>query len=230
VELGETAHAPDLAGLASLNLGVLYLKEGRYDEAREWFAAARRLFITVKNEPHRLATLYNMGHLARECGDATSALDLYEETATLARRIGQLDVEIGALAGAGLAGVALGRHEYARDVVRRADALIAQRADPWFQGRELAEALSVRVMLEEAKREQAERRFYDALALAEQRDRYGAAWLVAEAGASLAEAGFGSLWHLIERYASQIDELGYAPLSERYAALIEARRSAPAAQ
>ena len=230
VELGETAHAPDLAGLASLNLGVLYLKEGRYDEAREWFGEARRLFITVKNEPHRLATLYNMGHLARECGDSAAALDLYEETATLARRIGQLDVEIGALAGAGLAGVALGRHEYARDVVRRADALIAQRADPWFQGRELAEALSVRVMLEEAKREQAERRFYDALALAEQRDRYGAAWLVAEAGASLAEAGFGSLWHLIERYASQIDELGYAPLSERYAALTRARKSAPPVQ
>ena len=226
VELGENAHAPDLAGLASLNLGVLYLKEGRYDEARVWFEEARRLFIMVKNEPHRLATLYNMGHLARECGDSTAALALYEETAELARRIGQLDVEIGAVAGAGLAGLALGKHEYARTAVLRVDSLIGQRADPWFQGREHAEALCVRVALEDGNRDRAERRFFDALALAEQRDRYGAAWLVAEAGASLAASGLASLWHLIERYAAQVDELGYAPLSERYASLKAARRAA----
>ena len=226
VEIGEAAHAPDLAGLASLNLGVLYLKEGRYEHAREWFDQARRLFTTVKNEPHRLATLYNLGHLTRECGDSEAALELYEETAALARRIGQLDVEIGAVAGGGLAGLALGRHEYSRNAVLRADALIGQRADPWFQGRELAEALSVRVALEEGKRDDAERRFYDALALAEQRDKYGAAWLVAEAGAYLADAGLASLWQLVDRYAAQVDELGYRPLSERYSALRTARRSA----
>ena len=61
VALGRDAHAPDVGGVASLNLGVLYMKAGRYDDAQQYFEEARRLFSQVKNEPHRLATLYNLG-------------------------------------------------------------------------------------------------------------------------------------------------------------------------
>ena len=39
---------------------------GRFDEARQRPDEARKLFIKLKNEPNRVATVYNMGHLARE--------------------------------------------------------------------------------------------------------------------------------------------------------------------
>ncbi len=51
------AHAPDLAGLASLNLGVLYLRGGHHEQARERLEEALRLFTTVRNELRRLAAL-----------------------------------------------------------------------------------------------------------------------------------------------------------------------------
>jgi diguanylate cyclase (GGDEF)-like protein/putative nucleotidyltransferase with HDIG domain len=218
LELGRSAHAPDLAGLASLNLGVLHLQAGRYDQARERFDEALRLFTTVKNEPNRLTTLYNLAHLARERGDAASALALYTETAALARSIGQHDVEIGAVAGAGLSGLALGRRDVSDSGVRDATALIDGRAEWWFQGRELAEALSVRAALTAGDEHLAERRFGEALALAERHDPYGAAWLVADCATPLAASGLSSVRKTVARYVPLVEALGYAQLSARYAA------------
>jgi tetratricopeptide (TPR) repeat protein len=219
LELGRSAHAPELAGLASLNLGVLHLQAGRYEQARERLDEALRLFTTVKNEPNRLTTLYSLAHLARERGDAAAALALYRETGALARSIGQHDVEIGAAAGAGLTGLALGRTDVAEHGMQETAALLGDRPDWWFQGRELADALSVRAALASGDERLAERRFTAALSLAERHDPYGAAWLVGECAVPLAASGLGNVQSTVARYAPLVEALGYAQLSARYSSL-----------
>ncbi len=223
MQLGLDAHAPDLVGVASVNLGLLLQRAGEYDQAQESFEDARRLFVMVKNEPHRLGTLYNMGILASERGDDRRALELFEETAALARRIGIKDVEIGAVSGAGLSGLSLELQEYARGAAGKVEELIGDRSSTWFQGRELAEVLAVRLALADGRTEDAEQRFRDAMVLAEQRDPYAAAWLVANTAPLLAGAGFEAVWSLVEHYAARVDALGYLPLAARYTALMKAR-------
>ncbi|HEY2375368.1 MAG TPA: tetratricopeptide repeat protein [Gemmatimonadaceae bacterium] len=219
VELGLQAGAPDWAGVAALNLGVLFMWSGRFDEARQRFDEARKLFIKLKNELHRVATIYNMGHLARESGDPTRALELYEEAATSARRLGQLDMEIGALAGAGLAGLDLNRRDYAYTAARNAETMVGERFDWWFQNRELVEALSVRVTLELGRRDEAEQRFRTALADTEPRDARCAAWLAAECAPALIAAG-ADVWDFVRRFSQRADDLGYTALATRFRSLL----------
>jgi tetratricopeptide (TPR) repeat protein len=197
---------------------VLYLQSGRYDQAGERFDEALRLFTTVRNEPRRLATLYNMAHLARERGDTAASLDLYDAAASLARGVGQTVVETGALAGAGLAWLGLGEVAIAARGLEAANTIIGERQDWWFQGRELVEALAVRLALAAGDRAAAERRFRHALSQAERHDLYGAAWLVAECAAPLEAQGVEEVRNAVAQYAPQAQTLGYAPLSARYAA------------
>jgi diguanylate cyclase (GGDEF)-like protein len=218
LDLSRSAHAPDLAGLAALNLGVLYIRDARFGEADERLREALDLFTTVKNEHHRLGTLYNLAHLARERGEAATALDLYVAAAALARTTGHTDVEIGALAGAGITGLASGKGEVASSGLRAGAALIGGRADWWFQGRELHEALAVRLALAEGDRPHAVARFATAHALAARHDPYGASWLVSECAPLLLAAGDDGARPLAERYAREAAERGYILLSARYAA------------
>ena len=219
VELGLQVGAPDWAGVAALNLGVLFMWSGRFDEARQRFEEARKLFIKLKNELHRVATVYNMGHLARETGDPTRALELYEEAASSARRLGQLDMEIGALAGAGLAGLDLNRRDYAYTAARNAETMIGERFDWWFQNRELVEALSIRVALELGRRDEAEQRFRTALAHTEPRDARCASWLAAECAPSLTAAG-ADVWDFVRRFSARADDMGYTALATRFRSLL----------
>ena len=216
LDLARSAHAPDLAGLAALNLGVWYIRGARFDEAEERLQEALQLFTTVKNEHHRLGTLYNLAHLARERGNPATALDLYQSTTALARTIGHTDVEIGALAGAGLTGLALGRQEVARESLAAGAALIGGRDDWWFQGRELHEALAVRVALADGSGGDAASAFYHAHELAERHDPYGASWLASECAPALAAAGDPACRDLVTRYTSEAREKGYVLLVARY--------------
>ena len=229
VELSLQAGAPDWAGVAALNLGVLFMWSGRFEEARQRFDEARKLFIKLKNELHRVATVYNMGHLARETGDPTRALELYEEAATSARRLGQLDMEIGAIAGAGLAGLDLNRRDYAYTAARNAETMVGERFDWWFQNRELVEALSVRVALELGRRDEAEQRFRTALAHTEPRDARCAAWLAAECASSLISAG-ADVWDFVRRFSGRAEDMGYTALATRFRSLLarDGRSSGPA--
>lgn len=226
VELGREAGAPDWAGVSALNLGVLFMWSGHFDEARERFEEARKLFVKLKNEPHRVATVYNMGHLARESGDPTRALELYEEAASSARRLGQLDMEIGALAGAGLAGLDLGRRDYAYTAARNAETMIGERFDWWFQGREVVEALSIRVAMELGRTAEAEQRFRTALAHTEPRDARSAAWLAAECAASLISGG-ADVWDFVTRFSHRADEMAYGGLAARFRSIVAKRPSGP---
>ena len=223
LDIGRGARAPDLTGLASLNAGVLSARRGRDDEAHARLAEALRLFTAVRNEPYRLGTLYNMAHVALDRRDAAAALNLYRQAAELASSIGQPDVEAGALAGAGLATLALGRSEAAECVARAVAALVGSRAEWWFQGREIVEALSVRAAAAVGDTTLAEARFRASVAMAEQHDQYGAAWLVAECASALAAGGAHGVWDVVARFAPTAAELGYVPLAARYAALTAER-------
>jgi tetratricopeptide (TPR) repeat protein len=218
LELGDSAHAPDLTGLATLNLGALYLKGGRYEHARERLEQGLRLFAAVRHETHRLVTLYNLAHLERETGNATAALERYAASSALARSLGKIDIDIGAIAGAGLLGLSLGDRRGAERALNDADQLTGARADWWFQGRELVETLRVRLAAQRGETAVAERSFRDALALAEAHDPFGAAWLVAECAASL-DSCCTDLAPTIARHARRVEAMGYGALAPRYASL-----------
>jgi tetratricopeptide (TPR) repeat protein len=214
--IGREIRAGDLTALASLNLGVLLFKTGRFEAAQERFEEARQLFATIGNEAHRLAALYNLANVARERGDAAGALELYGATASLAEALEHAEVRAGALAGAGLAELDLGAVRGARvqhDVVA---ALIADRTDPWFQGRELCEALGVRLAALEAQATATAtaERLLDALDRAERHSQYAALWLGAECAGVLRAAGRVAEATL-HRYLVHARALGYDPLVTR---------------
>jgi hypothetical protein len=137
----------------------------------------------------------------------------------VAQRVGQADVEIGARAGAGLALLAQGRNEDAR--VAHADAAERMRArTDWFQGRELAEALAVRVIAAAGAADDAKRRHEEARQLAEPSDFYGAATLVAECGDTLLGLDGGFARRVLLDYAPRVRSSGFGALERRYEQLL----------
>jgi tetratricopeptide (TPR) repeat protein len=206
---------PDLWGLAALNLGVLSQKCGDYDRARELFAEALALFAAVKHSEYQLAALFNMAHVEREMSQWDSAAELYEATIPLAQRIGQADIEIGAIAGAGLCALEVGRLDAARDATRQLDARMGTRPD-WFQGREIAEALFVRLAVLEGRPIEGFARFTTARALAESSDLYTAAWLTAVCAEALVDFDRDAVRSSIVLYTDRVRQLGYAEMTRRY--------------
>jgi hypothetical protein len=89
----------------------------------------------------------------------------------------------------------------------------------WFQGRELAEALRVRVAAVDSMTE-AVSMFYRALALAETTDFYGAAWLIAECADILDAHDRALLRSSVNRFAPQVQSQGYHGMSRRYSELL----------
>ncbi|HWJ24279.1 MAG TPA: diguanylate cyclase, partial [Gemmatimonadaceae bacterium] len=225
LELSREAHAPDLAGLAALNLGVWYLSGGRFDDAAERLEEALRLFTTVKNEHHRLGSLYNLAHVALDRGDPANARDLYQSAVELARTIGHPDVEVGALGGFGLTSLSLGDRASAQQSLDNAMRLIGEREDWWFQGRELVEALAVRLTDSDGATRLA--RFERAHALAERHAPYGAAWLAAECGeVLLADAhppSTARVEELVARYSEEAERRGYVLLGRKIGKIAAAR-------
>ena len=67
---------------------------GEYDRARELYGDALALFAAVKNSELQLYVLYNMANLDRERRNFSSGAELYEATASLAQRIGQIEAII----------------------------------------------------------------------------------------------------------------------------------------
>jgi diguanylate cyclase (GGDEF)-like protein/putative nucleotidyltransferase with HDIG domain len=180
IEIGRDIHAVDFTGVASLNLGVLMLKTGRLAPARQRFEDALGVFVATGYEVYRLASLYNLAHVALAEHDAARALELYAASITLASTMAQADVHIGALAGAGLAELELQSWHGAQVQYEVAQALIGERTDWWFQGRELWEALGVRLMAQQQGPDAALPMLLDTLSQLEERDPYAALWLGAE--------------------------------------------------
>jgi len=218
IAVARAAGIPDVWGLAALNLGVASQKAGDYDRARELFGEALGLFAAVKHSEYQLGALYNMAHVERELGLWESAGELYDATTPLAQRIGQSDIEIGATAGAGLCALELGRVAPARTALSDVQIRLESRPD-WFQGRELAEALAIRLHAFDGNFELAIGHFDRALSLAEAADLYSAAWLTAACAEALMVFDAERVKVTIERYRSRVKELGYPEMTRRYDAL-----------
>lgn len=223
LEIGRELRSADLSGAALLNLGVLLLKTGRLDTARSRFNEALAQFTTIGHDPYRLASLYNLAHLARAENDAAGALELYDSCVLLAQTLGHAEIEIGATAGAGLAELDLHSARGASVHWERARALCGGR-DDWFQGRELLEALELRVLALQESVVLARRRLLERLPAVEEFDPYGAMWLGAECAAFLDANDLGA--NVIrERLLVQARALGYSPLVDRLSVEQIRRRS-----
>jgi diguanylate cyclase (GGDEF)-like protein len=218
LEAANGAHAVDLAGLASLNLGVLYLRRGQVDLASERYEDALARFTESSNESHRLATLYNMADLARESEDWATASALYEQVLGVAARIGQPDVELGARAGQALAALAVGARSVAEDAMRWIRTNVEPRPDWWFQGRDLVDALRIRLAAERGDDAHALRLLHEAVAIARQYDPYIAAYLVAECAPSMRRST-EALLALIDQVSPEVEALGFAGIAERLSVL-----------
>lgn len=236
ISLGRTAGTPDVWGLYTLNLGVVFLKTGDHDRARDLFGEALALFATVRHGERQLYALYNLAHLEYERGDAGAAAELFEVALAMARQVGHSDVEIGAAAGAGLARLERGELAAAQAACRDADERLRARVD-WFQGRELVEALRVRLSAGRGAHEEALRHFQRAMPLARAADFFSAAWLTARvADVLLARGGATaappaaptaggppvpeSVVAEVREFAAATRTLGYGALARRFEALL----------
>lgn len=220
ISLSRSGKIPDIWGLAALNLGVLSQRLGDYDRARELLGDALGLFAAVKHSEYQLGALFNMAHVERELGLWESAQSLYEATTPLAQRIGQFDMEIGALAGSGLCFLDMGRLDEARDAHKMALERIAGR-DSWFQNREMVEALGIRIDALEGHPMDALTHFERALAMAESADVYNAAWLTAICAESLIPFDRARVKLSVLRYFEKLKGLGYPEMTRRYEALVD---------
>jgi ATP/maltotriose-dependent transcriptional regulator MalT len=186
--------------------------------ASERFEEALKGFAESANESHRLATLYNMAHLARESEDWASASGLYDQVVAVANRIGQPDVELGARAGQALAALAVGSRSVAEEAIRWIRTNVEPRPDWWFQGRDMVDALRVRLAAERGDDAHALRMLHEAVEIAGKHDPYVAAYLVAECAPSLMRSG-AALLALIDTISPEAEALGFTGVSERLGVL-----------
>jgi predicted ATPase/GGDEF domain-containing protein len=215
ISLARAAGMPDLSGMASLNLGVMMQKLGEYDRARELYGDALALFAAVKNSELQLYVLYNMANLDRERGDYVSGAEVYEATASLAQRIGQVDVEIGAMAGEGICLLEQGQLDAAKVPLAAVEHRMSG-LEGWFQGRELVETLRIRVAAAEGRSQEAIQMFDAARGLAEHADVSSAAWLTASVADVLYAIDPEHLRAAVERFSQDVGTLGFAELTRKY--------------
>jgi hypothetical protein len=162
-----------------------------------------------------------LAQIDRELGRWKSAVDLFEVTIPLAQRIGHSDIEIGAMSGAGLCRLELGEVRQARAALSQVTPLIQERIE-WFQGRELAETLAIRVDLLDGWPDDALYRFNRALVLAEGADLYNAAWLAVNCADALMGFAPQHVKSSVERYRDRVQDLGYLEIARRCEILLNA--------
>ena len=92
------------------------------------------------------------------------------------------------------------------------------RNDWWFQGRELFEALVIRLAAHDGAQQEARTRFHRAVERLEPLDIYAGAWVVADCAAEIAEQD-PSVWDAVERMTSHPAVREFVPLSARFTAL-----------
>lgn len=219
IALARGAGMPDLWGIAALNLGVSYHRSGDYERARELLGEALALVAAVKNSEIQLYALYNMAHVEWENDAWAEAAELYEATASLAKRIGADDVEIGAISAAGLSCIEGSDVAKAREAYDEIQERLNRRTD-WFQGREFAEALTVALFVADGRTAEAIARYEMAVKSAEASDLYTGAWLTANCGRTLLSLAPERMRIWIERFRSPIAEFGYTGIAKRFNELV----------
>ncbi len=220
-EAVEYARAAPLIALwarASLNLGVLAIRSGRYHEAAAPLDEALRLSAEAQHTELQLVATYNLANLARDLNEFRRARHTYELARELAERIGQSEIHLGATGGMGLCHIALGEFE---EAIRIHETLEESRRTmpDWFQGRELVEALSIRLAIL-AGRDDAIRMLADAALRADTQDPYAAALLIAEFGASLRESDANVADALVQRYWARLEVSENPRLRQQFGVLM----------
>ncbi len=213
-EQARTARLLEWWGRAELNLGVLAARMGDMEGSARALSEALRLTSMVQNSEDQLYATYNMAHLERERLRFKAAADTYELVTDLAERIGQVEVQAGALAGLGLCRFLMGDVARAREPAARAASMM-ERLLEWFQGRELVEALNIHLLLTDNRIGEAAELFSRALTAAGPSDVYGAAWLTAEFGAAFRSELPGEIEAAVQEYARRPEVLGNSRMRER---------------
>jgi len=219
VDEARTAGLTEFWARAALNFGVLAARVGEYDAAAENLGEALQLCANVQNTELQLYATYNLAHLERDRGRIREAGNTYELVTALAQRIGHAEVEYGARAGFGLCELASGAVESARKAAAEVEPFLASRTD-WFQGRELGEALILRLALLDHHPDQAVERLGRALSLAAMSDVYGAASLTAELGAEIRPYAPDLVTEALSRYASRPEVLANPVIRDRFTVLL----------
>jgi len=158
-----------------------------------------------------------MAHLARENEDWGAASGLYEQVIAVAARLGQPEMELGARAGQALAALALGQRSFAEDAMRWISASVEARPQWWFEGRDLVDALRIRLAAERGDDAHAVRLLNDAVDLAERFNPYVAAHLVLECAPSLQPQSNDMLFAIINRVTPLAAKLGFTGMAQRLA-------------
>jgi len=209
------AHAPDLAAIASFALGTADYRLGALSRASDRLEEALRLFTSVRDELARAAVLLMSAHVARADRRQADARAAYASAIERAREVGDEVTEAVAEAGAGHILFDGGEVDVANERLRRAEELLAATPGPWLPGREIVDALAVRLATSAGHLGLAAERFAEALALAEPNDAFAAALLTAECVPSLAGAGVRTLAVTIERMRYAAVASGFDHLASR---------------
>lgn len=189
LEQAREAHSAPVAAAASRSLGELRARQGELSEAIQWLGDADRLFTALRDEPQRLRTQLARANVARDEGDRAAALTWYDATAARAHELDVSWIELTALAGAALSNGGPSA-DSTRLRWRRASEILAHaRPDWWFPGREMLDSLAVRMALTSGHESVAIDLFTNAERALDAVDPFASAWLLAECGDALRDAG-----------------------------------------
>ena len=214
-----TAGLTEMWGHATVNLGVTAARVGDYDTAARELGLALQLCAAVQNSQLQLYATFNLAHLERDRGRYRLAGNTYELVMALAERIGQAEVQEGARAGYGLCRLESGHEADARQAAVVASRFLTSRAD-WFQGRELGEALVLRLMRTDGRLEDMPEALARALALADATDVYAAAWLTVEFWDDVYPLAPEAMERAARRYGSRPEVQGNPKIRDRFAVLL----------
>jgi tetratricopeptide (TPR) repeat protein len=218
VEHARSARLIALWARASLHLGVLAIRSGQLQEASAPLDEALRLSAEAQHTELQLVVTYNLANLARDMNEFRRARDTYELARDLADRIGQSEIHLGATGGMGVCHIALGELEEAARIHSLLDE--SRRTMPdWFQGRELVEALAIRLAVL-AGRDDAIRMLSDAALRAEAQDPYAAALLIAEFGPTFLESDPEVVDGLVRRFRGRPEVSENARLRQQFGVLM----------
>ena len=212
LERARASHSAPVAAAASRSLGALRARQGQFDEARQWLADAERLFTTIGDEPDRARTLLTGAMALRASGDRARALVQFDATARRARDLDITWLELAANAGAALCNGGPDSEATQARWARTSELVADARSDWWFNGRELVDALAVRMALAGGHPSVAHDLFLRAMHRLDGLDAFASAWLVAECSPELERAGLRSVERTRLEATDRARRLGFTPL------------------
>jgi tetratricopeptide (TPR) repeat protein len=213
--LARAAGMRDPWGAAAINLGVTHMKRGNCEQARDLFGEALAIYSALGYRERQMYALYNLANLDCEQSEYATGEELFDIAAAMAEDVGQSDVQIGAIAGRGLARLKSGNVDGARASLAICEESCNGRGD-WFLGREMLETLKVRIALASGDSAKAVKVFGDSMKLAEGSDEYGAMYLAAECAAELLPHDGNLVRSTAAKHAENCKKVGYSRLAKKF--------------